>query len=175
MKRKTTFYLVLAAFAAAIVALDQWTKWLVRRDLPLYASKDSILGIFHITHVENTGGAWSMFSGQLWLFIGVMALFVALIVVRIWKQWLKKPFEWWCLAAILGGGIGNLIDRVATGVVVDYINVLFMNFAIFNFADICVCVGVGLLMVWVLFDSYIKEKAEKNAAPDAADDAHGNA
>ena len=50
-----------------------------------------------------------------------------------------------------------------------------MNFAIFNFADICVCVGVGLLMVWVLFDSYIKEKAEKNAAPDAADDAHGNA
>ena len=98
MKRKTTFYLVLAAFAAAIVALDQWTKWLVRRDLPLYASKDSILGIFHITHVENTGGAWSMFSGQLWLFIGVMALFVALIVVLIWKQWLKKPFEWWCLA-----------------------------------------------------------------------------
>ena len=76
---------------------------------------------------------------------------------------------------LLGGGIGNLIDRVATGVVVDYINVLFVNFAIFNFADICVCVGVGLLMVWVLFDSYIKEKAEKNAAPDAADDAHGNA
>ena len=76
---------------------------------------------------------------------------------------------------VLGGGIGNLIDRVATGVVVDYINVLFVNFAIFNFADICVCVGVGLLMVWVLFDSYIKEKAEKNAAPDAADDAHGNA
>ena len=86
MIRISTFYIVLAGFAASIVALDQWTKWLVRRDLPLYASKDSILGIFHITHVENTGGAWSMFSGQLWLFIGVMALFVALIVVLIWKQ-----------------------------------------------------------------------------------------
>ena len=61
-------------------------------------------------------------------------------------------------------------------VVVDYINVLFVNFAIFNFADICVCVGVGLLMVWVLFDSYGKEKSEKKAKPetvDPADDAHG--
>ena len=77
---------------------------------------------------------------------------------------------------VLGGGIGNLIDRIATGVVVDYINVLFMNFAIFNFADICVCVGVGLLMVWVLFDSYFKEKAEKSVKTESAapaDDANG--
>lgn len=75
-----------------------------------------------------------------------------------------------------GRRIGNLIDRIATGVVVDYINVLFMNFAIFNFADICVCVGVGLLMVWVLFDSYFKEKAEKSVKTESAapaDDANG--
>ena len=151
MKRKTTFYLVLAAFAAAIVALDQWTKWLVRRDLPLYASKDSILGIFHITHVENTGGAWSMFSGQLWLFIGVMALFVALIVVLIWKQWLKKPFEWWCLAAILGGGIVNLIDRLTNRRVTDMICLDFVNFPVFNVADCFITVGCFALIVYVIF------------------------
>ena len=79
-------------------------------------------------------------------------------------------------AAYVEGERGNLIDRIATGVVVDYINVLFMNFAIFNFADICVCVGVGLLMVWVLFDSYFKEKAEKSVKTESAaptDDANG--
>lgn len=162
MKRKTTFYLVLAAFAAAIVALDQWTKWLVRRDLPLYASKDSILGIFHITHVENTGGAWSMFSGQLWLFIGVMALFVALIVVLIWKQWLKKPFEWWCLAAILGGGIGNLIDRLANGCVTDMICLDFVNFPVFNVADCFITVGCFALIVYVIFLDRTEDKKREN-------------
>ncbi len=162
MKRKTTFYLVLAAFAAAIVALDQWTKWLVRRDLPLYASKDSILGIFHITHVENTGGAWSMFSGQLWLFIGVMALFVALIVVLIWKQWLKKPFEWWCLAAILGGGIGNLIDRLTNRRVTDMICLDFVNFPVFNVADCFITVGCFALIVYVIFLDRTEDKKREN-------------
>lgn len=162
MKRKTTFYLVLAAFAAAIVALDQWTKWLVRRALPLYASKDSILGIFHITHVENTGGAWSMFSGQLWLFIGVMALFVALIVVLIWKQWLKKPFEWWCLAAILGGGIGNLIDRLTNGRVTDMICLDFVNFPVFNVADCFITVGCFALIVYVIFLDRTEDKKREN-------------
>ena len=162
MKRKTIFYLVLAAFAAAIVALDQWTKWLVRRDLPLYASKDSILGIFHITHVENTGGAWSMFSGQLWLFIGVMALFVALIVVLIWKQWLKKPFEWWCLAAILGGGIGNLIDRLTHRRVTDMICLDFVNFPVFNVADCFITVGCFALIVYVIFLDRTEDKKREN-------------
>ena len=162
MKRKTTFYLVLAAFAAAVVALDQWTKWLVRRALPLYASKDSILGIFHITHVENTGGAWSMFSGQLWLFIGVMALFVALIVVLIWKQWLKKPFEWWCLAAILGGGIGNLIDRLANSRVTDMICLDFVNFSVFNVADCFITVGCFALIVYVIFLDRTEDKKREN-------------
>lgn len=167
MKRKTTFYLVLAAFAAAIVALDQWTKWLVRRALPLYASKDSILGIFHITHVENTGGAWSMFSGQLWLFIGVMALFVALIVVLIWKQWLKKPFEWWCLAAILGGGIGNLIDRLANGRVTDMICLDFVNFPVFNVADCFITVGCFALIVYVIFLDRTEDKKRENTPPES--------
>ena len=162
MKRKMIFYLVLAAFAAAIVALDQWTKWLVRRDLPLYASKDSILGIFHITHVENTGGAWSMFSGQLWLFIGVMALFVALIVVLIWKQWLKKPFEWWCLAAILGGGIGNLIDRLTNRRVTDMICLDFVNFPVFNVADCFITVGCFALIVYVIFLDRTEDKKREN-------------
>ena len=67
----------------------------------------------------------------------------------------QEPLERVAWTLVLGGGIGNLIDRVATGVVVDYINVLFVNFAIFNFADICVCVGVGLLMVWEIGRAHV--------------------
>ena len=65
---------------------------------------------------------------------------------------------------ILGGGVGNLIDRVLNGEVVDYINVLFMNFAVFNFADICITTGVIMLMLWVVYDSIKKDKEEKAAA-----------
>ena len=150
---------VLSVLAAAVlVGVDQLIKrWATVVLLPKTAMT-LIPGVLELRYFLNDGMAFSMLAGKQTLLIGVTTLLERVA---------------WTL--VLGGGIGNLIDRVATGVVVDYINVLFMNFAIFNFADICVCVGVGLLMVWVLFDSYIKEKAEKNAAPDAADDAHGNA
>ena len=72
---------------------------------------------------------------------------------------------------VLGGGVGNLIDRVLNGVVVDYINVLFMNFAIFNFADICVCVGVALLILAALWETRQDEKAAK-AGQQKETDAH---
>ena len=107
-----------------------------------------------------------------------MTLIPGVLLGVLWMLFARKltPLERVAWTLVLGGGIGNLIDRIATGVVVDYINVLFMNFAIFNFADICVSVGVGLLMVWVLFDSYFKEKAEKSVKTESAapaDDANG--
>ena len=119
--------------------------------------------------------AFSMLAGKQKLLIAITSL---MLLGVLWMLFARKltPLERVAWTLVLGGGIGNLIDRIATGVVVDYINVLFMNFAIFNFADICVCVGVGLLMVWVLFDSYFKEKAEKNVKPESAtpaDDANG--
>ena len=96
---------------------------------------------------------------------GLLSLAGAAILVVI-DQLIKQ----WATAALLPvGSMGNLIDRVLNGVVVDYINVLFMRFAIFNFADICVCVGVGLLMLAVLLDSFKKDKtAEPKADEDGA-------
>ena len=119
--------------------------------------------------------AFSMLAGKQKLLIAATSL---MLLGVLWMLFARKltPLERVAWTLVLGGGIGNLIDRIATGVVVDYINVLFMNFAIFNFADICVCVGVGLLMVWVLFDSYFKEKAEKSVKTESAapaDDANG--
>ena len=95
----------------------------------------------------NQGMAFSLLSGkQLFL---ILATSAALLLVAYWLFFRSrgKYLQQAALILVLGGGIGNLIDRVLNGEVVDYINVLFMRFAVFNFADICVCVGVAL---WVL-------------------------
>ena len=153
---------VLSVLAAAVlVGVDQLIKrWATVVLLPKTAMT-LIPGVLELRYFLNDGMAFSMLAGKQKLLIAVTSL---------------TPLERVAWTLVLGGGIGNLIDRIATGVVVDYINVLFMNFAIFNFADICVCVGVGLLMVWVLFDSYFKEKAEKSVKTESAaptDDANG--
>lgn len=145
-------YVILALFSAAIVGLDQWTKYLtVAADKAGNLPSTSFLGIFHITYAENTGGAWSMFQGQTWLFIAVLVLFIAAIVVLIWKKWLTAKLEWWCLAAILGGGIGNMIDRLSCGYVRDMICFDFVDFPIFNVADCFITVGCFVLLIYVLF------------------------
>ncbi len=151
MKRNALLYSFLGLFAAAIVVLDRWTKQLtIAADKAGELPSDSIWGIFHITHTENTGGAWSLFEGQLWLFILVMVLFVVVLAVLLWKKIVEKPSELVCLAAIFGGGIGNMIDRLSTGSVTDMICLDFINFPIFNVADCFITCGCFALIVVVL-------------------------
>lgn len=151
MKRKNTvFYILWILFVAAIIALDQWTKYLTVQTLPLHGSKESILGIFHITHARNTGGAWGILAGQTWLFVLVMVAFLGLIGVMLWRKWLTKKFEWVCIAAIVGGGLGNMIDRLLHGAVTDMIAVDFIDFPVFNVADCFITVGCIALLIYVL-------------------------
>lgn len=151
MKRNVLLYSLLGLFAAAIVVLDRWTKQLtLAADKAGKLPSDSILGIFHITHTENTGGAWSLFEGQLWLFVLVMVLFVAVLAVLLWKKIVEKPSELVCLAAIFGGGIGNMIDRLSTGSVTDMICLDFISFPIFNVADCFITCGCFALVAIVL-------------------------
>ena len=151
------FYAILTVFVAAIVGLAQWTKWLTVQHLPLHADGARVFGIFHITHEENTGAAWSMLEGQTWLFIVMAVVFVVLLGVMIWKKWITKKFEFICLAAILGGAIGNLIDRIATGRVVDMICLDFIRFPVFNVADCFITCGCLALVVYILFSGRSKK------------------
>ena len=167
---------VLSVLAAAVLmGVDQLIKrWATAVLLPKTAMT-LIPGVLELRYFLNDGMAFSMLAGKQKPLIAATSL---MLLGVLWMLFARKltPLERVAWTLVLGGGIGNLIDRIATGVVVDYINVLFMNFAIFNFADICVCVGVGLLMVWVLFDSYFKEKAEKSVKTESAapaDDANG--
>lgn len=148
-------------FVVAIVAADQITKILTVQNIPLYQDVDVLEGIFHLTYVQNTGAAWSMLSGMRWLFV---ALFVALTALLLW-EYFKKPmpfskFDRWCIAAIYGGGLGNVIDRVRLGYVVDMIEVDFIKFPVFNVADCFITCGVFALIVSLFFfnKQFWKEK-----------------
>ena len=155
------FYIALLLFVGGIVALDQWTKALtIAADSAGSLPSDSILGIFHITHTQNTGGAWGMLAGQTWLFILVMAAFLVLLGVMIWKKWITKKFEWVCIAAVVGGGIGNMIDRLVHGAVTDMICLDLFEFPVFNVADCFITCGCIALMAYLLFFDREKKKEE---------------
>ena len=145
-------YLFMALMGAGIVAADQLTKLWVVGNIPLYTQIPAIPKLFHLTYVQNTGAAFSMLEGQQWLFL---LLFVALTAAVIWefsKNTLSlSRFERWCIAAIYAGGLGNMIDRLRLGYVVDMIEVEFMNFPVFNVADCFITCGCIALFVSLLF------------------------
>ena len=137
-------YLFMVLFAAGIVGLDQFTKYLVVANIPLHTEIPAIPGLFHLTYVQNTGAAFSSFEGQIWLFVIVFVVFTAAIAWEFsGKRWPFTNLERWLIVAIYGGGLGNMIDRIRLGFVVDMIEVDFMRFPVFNVADCfitCSCV-----------------------------------
>ena len=147
-------YLLMTLFAAGAVALDQYTKALTVANIPLYGRVPFWDGLFHFTYVQNTGAAFSSFLGQQWLFALIFVIFTAVLIYEMKKNTMGfLPFERWCLAAIWAGGLGNMIDRVRLGYVVDMIEVEFIRFPVFNVADCFITCGCVLLIAHlVLFN-----------------------
>lgn len=132
-----------------LIGLDQLVKWLMTAALAPDGFVTVIPGVLGFRYLENTGAAFSMLRGRLGFLIVVTGL--ALVVVA-WLLMFKKPkdkLEYLALIFVFSGGVGNLIDRIANGYVVDYIELLFVRFAVFNLADIMVCLGFALLVVAV--------------------------
>ncbi len=139
-------YLFMALFALGIVAADQVSKIWTVASIPLHGQLAALDGVFSLTYVQNTGAAWSSFEGMIWLFALIFVGFTAAI---IWefpkKRWPFTSLERWLIIAIYGGGLGNMIDRLRLGYVVDMIRLEFMDFPVFNVADIfitCGCIGL---------------------------------
>ena len=147
-------YLLMTLFAAVAVALDQITKAMTVASIPLHTRIPFWRGVFHFTYVQNTGAAFSSFLGQQWLFALIFAVFTVLLIYEMKKNTMGfKPFERWCLVAIWAGGLGNMIDRVRLGYVVDMIEVEFIRFPVFNVADCFITCGCVLLIAHlVLFN-----------------------
>ena len=150
-------------FVLAIVLADQWTKWLVVENIPLYGHVDFIPGFLGFTYTQNTGAAWSMLSGQQWLFVVVFVVLTALLLLEYFK--FRMPFttvERWLIAAVYAGGLGNVIDRVRLGYVVDMIHTDFMDFPIFNVADCFISCGcIALLLHLVFFNKQFWKDEKK--------------
>ena len=140
-------FLYLSLFAAGIVAADQFTKFLTVANIPLYQDVEFIPGFLGFTYVQNTGAAFSSFQGMRWLFVGIFLLLTAALLFEYFKKPLPfTTFERFCLAAIYGGGLGNVIDRVRLGYVVDMIDAAFIDFPIFNVADCFITCGTVLFL-----------------------------
>ncbi len=162
-------YVYLTLFAAAVAALDQWTKALAAAQL---TGRTVVLipGWLQLHYITNDGMALSLLSGKRWFFVVVAAVYIAFVVWAVAKKYVRKKPELWMLAAITGGAIGNLIDRIATGEVIDMICVPW--FSTFNVADIFITVPVVLLVLYILIwdKDFLSEKKPKDAAQDGAED-----
>lgn len=138
------------------VASDQLVKYLVVREMALGESIPVIEGIFHITRFHNTGAAFSSFEGQRLLLTALPCVLIAAGLIYMWRHKDASRMLLVPLAMIIGGGIGNLIDRALLGYVVDMFD--FRVFPIFNVADSFVTVGCILLCIYVLFFSDSKKE-----------------
>ena len=155
-------YLFMALFAAAVVGLDQLSKFLVVEQIPLHTQVSVIPGLFHLTYARNTGAAFSMFEGMQWLFALVFLLFAVAIVWEFSKKRLPfKVWERWCIVAVFAGGLGNMIDRLTLGYVVDMIEVEFISFPVFNVADCFITCGCIALIASIFFFNKEFWKEEK--------------
>ena len=157
--------LVWLMIIAGVIFLDQLSKWLTVINLGLHETFPLIEGVFHFTYVQNTGAAFSMFNepDERWIFMSIST--VAIIGLSIYLWFNRKGSKLLCVALsfIVGGGIGNMIDRCILKYVIDMLDFRLINFAIFNVADSFVCVGVGLFALAVILDEVKEIKKEKAA------------
>lgn len=164
-----------AVLIAALIAADQWVKYLVRTGIPLYGSVPLVPHVVELTYFRNTGAAFSIFSRHTWILAVVSAVVAMGIVVVLVKRVVRHPFGLLSLSLVLAGAVGNLIDRVHFGYVTDMFHLLFIRFAVFNVADMCIVTGGIATCVYLLFfyDRWEQRKPGKENSDGGHPDADG--
>ncbi len=147
---------------AACIGLDQLLKQWVTTHLEIGQSAPLLPGVVRLTRLHNTGAAWSSFSGKTGLLTAVTIVLMAAVVWLVVKKIIRHPLGLTAAMLVLGGGVGNMIDRVFRGYVVDMFNLEFISYPIFNLADCFVVIGVILGAVYYLwfYDKYDKREGE---------------
>ncbi len=138
-----------------LVFIDQAAKFYISSAMEIGESIPVINGIFHITYIENPGAAFGMFANQRWAFVAAALIVIIIACVFYKKLMCETVMVRWGAAMLLGGAVGNLIDRVRLGRVVDFLD--FRIWPVFNIADIGICIGVAFLIYALFFDAE-KEK-----------------
>ena len=154
--------------AVAIVILDQVTKVWALNTLKTGGDITVIPGVFYLSYATNNGAAWSMFAGQRALLLLVSAGALILMLYLLKKDYIDTALGRFSIFMVMGGAFGNLIDRALRGFVVDMFHVLFMHFAVFNVADICVVVGgIGAGLYYLFLQSKLEPPEEPHDHSDA--------
>ncbi|HWQ79757.1 MAG TPA: signal peptidase II [Anaerovoracaceae bacterium] len=157
LRKGSPLYFIIIAI---IVALDQFTKYLIRANMELDSSIPVADGIFNITYIHNSGAAFSMFQNKTEFLIAIQLVVIAGVLVYLIK---RRKKDHWCLllslSFIAAGGVGNLIDRASNGYVVDFLD--FHVWPVFNVADMSVCIGCGLLVIYMFFIETRKNRDNK--------------
>nr|WP_319488211.1 signal peptidase II [uncultured Caproiciproducens sp.] len=152
--------IIVLLISAAAVAIDQILKLLVTSNLKPDTGVTVINGFLKFFYLKNKGAAFGMLQNQRWFFVVVTLTISIVIIYALFNYKNHNFFSYAASALIVGGGIGNMIDRVLHGYVIDYISVSFFP-PIFNFADCCVTVGTIFLMIHILFFSDLNSNEEK--------------
>jgi len=168
INKKTHLKLILALFVPVVLVglvLDRLSKDLTILYLKDKDPIDLIPGVIRLTYCENRGAAFSLLEGQRWFFIVLTVIVLAFVAVALWRCWIKTAFGYFSTALCVSGAIGNFIDRLTQGFVVDMFEPTFIKFAIFNVADIYLTIGAILLGIYLLFvhDKIVAKKKEASA------------
>ena len=155
-------YILFLALGAAGLALDQWLKAYVTANIPLGQAQSLLPGVVELRTVHNYGAAWSSFSGSRWLLVAVTSIIVIFVPVLLVRRVVRHPLGVAACCMVISGGLGNIIDRVRLGYVVDMFNLLFMNYPVFNVADILVVCGAVLGCIYYLWFYERYDKAVKH-------------
>ncbi len=158
------FQAVSVAVIVILIVIDQLTKYAAVVTVKGKDPIEFLFGLFQFTYVENTGAAFSSFSNSTTLLtVATVIILIGCLILLLTKK-IKSKFMNVCLALVIAGGIGNVIDRIANGYVVDFINPLFVDFAVFNFADCCITVGAILMIGYQIYEIIRdnKNKSKKN-------------
>lgn len=150
-----------------VTFLDMLTKGLTEAYLSLGSSVTVIEGVLNFTYVRNSGAAFSILAGQTWFFIVTACIAAIAMVAFLFKNKFGSKVLQTGVALMLAGTLGNLYDRIAFGEVRDMIEVTFVDFAIFNVADMALCIGVALVIIFIIF--IYKDKSKQKSSKPACD------
>ena len=159
-------YAIFAALGAVLLAADQWVKHWITVHLPLGETMPFLPGFMQLRTVHNYGAAWSSFSGMRWLLVAVTCCIVLAVAAALVLRIVRHPLGVAAGSLIISGGLGNIIDRVRLGYVVDMFDFQFMNYPVFNVADICVVCGAVMAVIYYLwlYEKYDKKERDHGEA-----------
>ena len=154
-------YIIAALSGAAVICLDQYTKYYVNLNCESLQSRTLIPEIIDIIYVRNTGAAWGMLKDHTWFLISITAIVMLICITLILKYGTKNKLLFWAMVFVLSGGIGNLIDRIFRGGrVIDFLHFKFWDsFPVFNIADCAIVIGAGLFIIYFIYDLWLEMKS----------------